>query len=162
MDAIELLKSQHREARELFRKIEKAKGNTEKEELFNELADALAVHATIEEQEFYPATRSARTDDLLREAVEEHLGVKRIIADLLECDAADPQFAAKIKVLKENVEHHVEEEENELFPKVKKLLDKQTLAALGQVMEQTGKAIQEEGAPRRNVPSETDAPAPIG
>ena len=161
MDAIELLESQHREVEELFEKIEKAKGD-EKEELFDQLADALAVHATIEEKEFYPATRSARTDDLLREAVEEHLGVKRIIADLLECAASDPQFDAKIKVLKENVEHHVGEEENDLFPKVKKLLDKKTLHALGQVMEETAQAMEEEGEPRRNVPAETDAPAPIG
>jgi hemerythrin superfamily protein len=161
MDAIELLKSQHREVAELFKKIELAEGE-EKEDIFDQIADALAVHAAIEEKEFYPATRSARTDDLLREAVEEHLGVKRIIADLLECDSADPQFDAKIKVLKENVEHHVAEEENELFPKVKKLLDKQTLLKLGEIMEETGDAMDEEGSPRDNVPSETDAPAPIG
>lgn len=161
MDAIELLKSQHQQVKHLFEEIEKAQGE-EKEEIFAQIADALAVHATIEEKEFYPATRSARTDDLLREAVEEHLGVKRIIADLLECDSADPQYDAKIKVLKENVEHHVKEEEGDLFPKVKKLLDQKTLLELGRIMEETGNALEEEGSPRDNVPSETDAPAPIG
>lgn len=161
MDAIELLKAQHKEAKALFEQIEEAEG-AEKEELFNQLADALAVHATIEEKEFYPATRSARTDDLLREAVEEHLGVKRIIADLLESDPSDPQYDARLKVLKENVEHHVAEEENDLFPKVKKLLDRKTLEALGKVMEETGEALKEEGEPRSNVPAETDHAAPIG
>ena len=88
MNAIELLKSQHEEAKKLFRKLEKA--GAEKQKLFEELADALAVHATIEEKHFYPATKSARTEELLQEAVEEHLAVKRVIADLLEMSPEDP------------------------------------------------------------------------
>jgi hemerythrin superfamily protein len=160
VNAIELLEQQHREVEKLFAKIEKAKSD-EKEELFDEIADSLAVHAAIEEQHFYPATKDARTEELLQEAVEEHLAVKRIIADLLEMTPDDAQFDAKIKVLKEQVEHHVEEEEEELFPKVKKLRSKDELEDLGILMEQTARELQEEGAPRMQVPAETGAAAPI-
>jgi hemerythrin superfamily protein len=160
VNAIELLEQQHREVEKLFAKIEKAKSD-EKEELFDEIADSLAVHAAIEEQHFYPATKDARTEELLQEAVEEHLAVKRIIADLLEMTPDDAQFDAKIKVLKEQVEHHVEEEEEELFPKVKKLRSKDELEDLGILMEQTARELKEEGAPRMQVPAETGAAAPI-
>ena len=160
MNAIDLLKQQHREVEELFKKIDKA-GPEEKEKLFDELADSLAVHAAIEEQHFYPATKDARTEDLLEQAVEEHLSVKRIIADLLEMEPDDAQFDAKIKVLQEQVEHHVEEEEQELFPKVQKLHSKDELEDLGVLMEQTAEELEEQGAPRMEVPKETGAAAPI-
>ena len=93
MNAIELLEQQHKQVKKLFEEIEEAESG-EKEELFDEVADALAVHAAIEEQHFYPATKDARTEELLHEAVEEHLAAKRIIADLLEMDPEDPQFDA--------------------------------------------------------------------
>jgi len=160
VNAIDLLKQQHKEVKDLFEKIEKA-GPDEKERLFDELADALAVHAAIEEQHFYPATKDARTEELLQEAVEEHLSVKRIIADLLEMEPDDAQFDAKIKVLEEQVSHHVEEEENELFPKVRKVHSRDELEDLGVLMEQTAEELQERGAPRMEVPKETGAAAPI-
>jgi len=160
VNAIELLEQQHKQVKKLFEEIEEAESG-EKEELFDEVADALAVHAAIEEQHFYPATKDARTEELLHEAVEEHLAAKRIIADLLEMDPEDPQFDAKIKVLKENVEHHVEEEESELFPKVKKVHSKDELEDLGMLMEQTARELKEQGAPRMQVPAETGAAAPI-
>src|SRR5687768_12693556 len=119
MNAIELLESQHREVEKLFEMIEAADGE-KKMELLGELADTLAAHATIEEKIFYPRTLAARTEELLREAVEEHLSVKRVLADLLETSEGDENLDARIKVLKEQVEHHVEEEEGELFPKVKR------------------------------------------
>jgi len=160
VNAIDLLKQQHREAKELFEKIEKA-GPDEKERLFDRLADALAVHAAIEEQHFYPATKDSRTEELLQEAVEEHLSMKRIIADLLEMEPDDAQFDAKITVLREQVEHHVEEEENELFPEVRKIHSKDQLEDLGVLMEQTAQELKEQGAPRMEVPKETGAAAPI-
>ena len=160
MNAIELLKNQHEEAKALFKKIESA-GDEEKQELFERLADALAVHATIEEKHFYPATKNARTEELLQEAVEEHLAVKRLIADLLEMTPEDPQFDAKIAVLKENVEHHVEEEESELFPKVRKMLDMDELEDLGMVMEDMAEDLKASGAPRDAVPMETGSAAPL-
>lgn len=160
MNAIDLLKQQHREVEKLFKSIEKA-GPDEKEKLFDELADSLAVHAAIEEQHFYPATKDARTAELLQEAVEEHLSVKRIIADLLEMEPDEAQFDAKIKVLQEQVEHHVEEEEGELFPKVQKLHSKVELEDLGLLMEQTAEELEKQGAPRMEVPKETGAAAPL-
>jgi len=160
VNAIELLKTQHDEAKALFKKIENA-DEAEKGVLFDELADALAVHAAIEEKHFYPATKNARTEELLQEAVEEHLSVKRIIADLLELEPSDEQFDAKISVLREQVEHHVEEEEGDLFPKVKKLLSGDELDDLGVVMEDTAEELKADGAPREQVPAETGSAAPL-
>lgn len=160
MDAIELLETQHREVESLLKKCEKANGEA-KRQLFEKIADDLAVHAAIEEKHFYPATRSARTEDLLQEAVEEHLSVKRIIADLLEMDPAEPQFDAKIKVLQEQVQHHVEEEERDLFPKVKKMLSEDELDDLAVVMEDLAQDLKKGGMPREQIPSETDEAAPL-
>jgi len=160
VNAIELLKTQHEEAKGLFKKIEKAEDD-EKQDLFERLADALAVHATIEEKQFYPATRNARTEEMLQEAVEEHLSAKRLIADLLEMIPDDPQFDAKVAVLKEQVEHHIEEEEEDLFPKVRKMLEADELEDLGVVMEDMAEDLKTEGAPRESVPAETGSAPPL-
>lgn len=160
MNAIELLKTQHEEAKALFDQIEAAE-DEDKEELFEQLADALAVHATIEEKHFYPATKNARTEELLQEAVEEHLSVKRLIADLLDMSPEDAQFDAKVTVLREQVEHHVEEEEGELFPRVKKMFKEDELEDLGMVMEDMAEELKDAGAPRESVPAETGSAAPL-
>jgi hemerythrin superfamily protein len=160
MDAINLLKSQHRKVERLFSKIEAAKGAHDKEKLFGELADSLAGHATIEEHQFYPAVRAKRTEDILLESLEEHLGIKRVLADLLKIDAKDETFEAKLTVLKEQVEHHVGEEEKDLFPKVRKLLDKDELEALGEKMQAEFDEL-EAGHPREAVPSETKQAASL-
>ena len=160
MDAIELLMIQHEEAKALFKKIERAEDD-EKQDLFERVADALAVHATIEEKQFYPATRNARTEEMLQEAVEEHLTTKRLIADLLEMTPDDPQFDAKIAVLKEQVEHHIEEEEEELFPKVRRMFKADELEDLGVAMEDMAEDLKAEGAPRESVPAETGSAAPL-
>src|SRR3712207_1728016 len=119
MDAIKLLEQQHREVESLFEKFESATDADAKMELFTLIADALTAHVSIEEKIFYPSVYVGPTADKLREAVEEHLSAKRVIADLLDMDAADEQFAAKMKVLQELVEHHVEEEEDDLFKSVR-------------------------------------------
>jgi hemerythrin superfamily protein len=161
MDAIEMLISQHKEVDGLFEQIEAAKTEDEKADLFAQLADKLAVHATIEEKHFYPAVKAKRTEDILLESLEEHLGIKRVLADLLATEASDDTFDAKIKVLKEQVEHHVEEEQTDLFPKVKKLLDSETLMAIAQEMTATQEELIEAGEPRNAVPGETAHPAGI-
>jgi hemerythrin-like domain-containing protein len=98
---------------------------------------------------------------MLHEAVEEHLAAKRIISDLLDTDAADEQLKARVKVLKEQIEHHVHEEEEELFPAVKNLLEPEELEELAEEMQELAEELREQGAPRMQVPNETDRPAPI-
>ena len=161
MNAVDLLESQHREVEDLFSEIEEAKDAKTKNQLFEQIADALAIHAAIEEHHFYPAVKAKRTEDILLEALEEHLGIKRVIADLLKIDASDETFDAKVKVLKEQVEHHVEEEESDLFPKVKKLLSAEELDALAQEMTAEQSELEDEGDARNAIPSETDAPAAL-
>jgi hemerythrin superfamily protein len=162
MDAIELLKQQHREVEELFEKFEKAgdKNDQVLMDLFARIADNLAAHATIEEKLFYPSVYVGPTADKLQEAVEEHLSAKRVIADLLDMSPSDEQFKAKMKVLQELVDHHVEEEEKDLFKKVKKLMTKEELTSIGEQMEvMFSELIQSE--PRMQVPRETGEAAPL-
>jgi hemerythrin superfamily protein len=162
MNALDLLKQQHEEVSKLFKQFEKLEegGMAERRELFVMIADRLSAHATIEEQFFYPSIKTDKTEDLVREAVEEHLAVKRIIADLLEMEPADENYSAKMKVLQENVEHHVEEEEDELFKLVRKVLNEDQLLALGvQMMAEYEELMQAE--PRNEVPMQTDTAAPV-
>lgn len=159
--ALELLTAQHDEVDELFAMIEKAKDGERKRAYFEELADKLAAHAKIEEVHFYPSVNSKETRDLVVESVEEHLSMKRMLADLLELDVEDEHFDAKLSVLKEQVEHHArEEEEGKLFPHVKKLLSADELAALGGEMLALFEELLEH-APRKDVPGETAEAAPI-
>jgi hemerythrin superfamily protein len=161
MSAIDMLEADHREVEDLFEEFESAESAAQKRAIFEELADKLAVHAAIEEKHFYPAAKSKGTEALLLEAAEEHLSAKRLIADLLALDASDDTFDAKVKVLEEQIEHHVEEEEGELFPKVKKLLGGEALDALEQEMTATREELLATGDPRDNVPAETDTAAPV-
>jgi len=161
MNALDLLTQQHRKADELFSKLEEA-GLEDKEEIFATLADELGIHTAIEEEHFYPASLAAvpEAEETLREALEEHLAVKRLIADLLEIDAADPVFDAKVKVLKEQVQHHVEEEEDELFPQLREALESSALDQLGETMEEMVSEL-EGTEPRNEIPRQTIAAAPI-
>ena len=161
MNAIELLESQHREVEDLFEEIEDSDDLEMKAELFEQLADKLAIHATIEEHHFYPAVKEKRTEDILLESLQEHLAVKRVLADLLENSVEDETFDAQLTVLKETVSHHVEEEEGDLFPKVRKILSKDQLEAVGQAMSAEQSELEEKGAPREAVPSETARAAPL-
>lgn len=160
MDATRLLEEQHDAVAGLFEKYDKAEDPDLKQALFQEIADHLAAHATIEEKIFYPAAYVGETKDLLKEAVEEHLGIKRIIADLLAMTPADENFDAKVKVLKEQVEHHVEEEETELFKEVRKELGKDELQELGVKMESMFNELLPT-TPSADVPDQTDEAAPL-
>jgi hemerythrin superfamily protein len=161
MNAIKMLELQHREVANLFEKIEQARKADTKERYFIQLADSLAIHATIEEHHFYPAVREKRTEDILLESLEEHLAIKRVLSDLLDVDIDDETFDAKLAVLKEEVEHHVEEEEKDLFPKVKKVLDEGQLEAIAQAMTAEQNELEEKGNPRDAVPGEVDKAAPL-
>lgn len=132
--AIDYLEAQHREADALFEALEEASTGDERRDLFETLANKLTIHARVEEQFFYPAVREHRTEELVVEAFVEHTNVKSLLADLMETDPDDVGFLAKLAVLKEQVEHHVEEEENELFPAAKELLTRDELLVLAQEM----------------------------
>ncbi|MCP3138752.1 hemerythrin domain-containing protein [Pyxidicoccus xibeiensis] len=162
MNALDLLKQQHDEVKKLFKQYEKLADHADekRQELFEMIADRLSAHASIEEQYFYPAAKAEDTEDLLREAAEEHLSAKRIIADLLELEADDEEFDAKMQVLQEQIDHHVEEEESDLFKKVRKILSKEQLEDLGVQMQQEFEELME-GEPRIQVPAQTDQAAPI-
>jgi hemerythrin superfamily protein len=125
-DAIELLKQDHDEVEAMFKEYEDLKDGgrpSEKEDLAQRICDALTVHATIEEEIFYPTVRRERgeTGDLVDEARVEHQSLKDIIGRLQAAPPSDPLYDAGVKVLSEYVKHHVREEENELFPKVRRL-----------------------------------------
>jgi len=113
-DAIALLKADHREVEDLFAKFEKASGEGRKQALAHEICRQLTVHATIEEEIFYPACEGKVEDELLKEAYVEHDAAKLLIAEIEAGGPSDEYYDAKVKVLKEEIEHHVEEEEKRL------------------------------------------------
>jgi hemerythrin superfamily protein len=119
--ATALLKEDHQKVKKLFSQFEKlnAARDSDRTQLFDQIKKELTVHSQIEEEIFYPAVERAEdeeADDLVREAHEEHRIVKTLLEELSALSPADPQFDAKIKVLKENVLHHAEEEQDEIFP----------------------------------------------
>ena len=123
-DAIRMLTDDHKKVKALFKQIEKAKKDEDQDlkvELAQQVCNELTVHASIEEEIFYPAVRDAiEDDDLMNEALVEHASAKDLIAQLSEMDDQDPMFDAKLQVLSEYIDHHVKEEETEMFVKAKK------------------------------------------
>ena len=113
-DAIALLKADHRAVEELFEKFEKANGYERKRKLAEEICLELSVHAQIEEEIFYPACEGKVDEDLLKESYVEHDGAKVLIAEIVGGSPDDEFYDAKVKVLSEEIEHHVEEEEKRL------------------------------------------------
>jgi hypothetical protein len=115
MDAIALLKRDHRTVEDLFAKFEKASGDDRKQKLAEEICLELSVHAQIEEEIFYPACEGKVDEDLLKESYVEHDGAKVLIAEIISTEeTSDEFFDAKVKVLQEEIEHHVEEEEKRM------------------------------------------------
>lgn len=161
MDAIKLLKSQHAEVKALFGRYEKTDDDATRQDIFEKVADALAAHSAIEEKIFYPSVYVGPLKAELRAAVEEHLAAKRVIADLLKLKPEDEQFDAKMKVLRDEIEHHVEEEEGTLFPQVEQSFVSVELESLGERMEKMFEELEAK-EPRYQVPSETDHAAPLG
>jgi len=135
-DAVTLLKKDHAEVKALFKEYDKlAEADAEtgqREMLAMQICEMLTVHATIEEEIFYPAARdalSADKEDLLDEAEVEHASAKDLIAQIRSTDADDSLYNAKVKVLGEYIDQHVKEEQNELFPKLKTKLDMKAIGA---------------------------------
>jgi hypothetical protein len=139
MDAITLLKADHEKVSGIFEKLEETTERAEKtrEELFLKLKQELDLHSHIEETIFYPVLKkSEETRDITMEGIQEHHVVKVLLRELDAMGVGSETWTAKLKVLKENVEHHVEEEEDDMFKSAREILSKEQLEELGAQMEQ--------------------------
>ena len=153
MDAITLLKEDHQKVKKLMGELEKTteRGVKTREELFTKLVNELTVHEKIEEKIFYPRVKEQATtkkvEEMIAESYEEHHFVDTVKAELQDTPFDAEEWAAKFKVMKENVEHHAfEEEEEKLFPKVQKIFSKDELEAMGTEMEELKQELLE-GSP---------------
>jgi hemerythrin superfamily protein len=157
MDAISLLRADHKTVEQLFKRFEKAgdRAYAEKRQIVDRIIEELSVHAAIEEQVFYPVVRQTvpDTEDIALESLEEHHIVKWVLSELVDLDPQHERFEAKVTVLLENVRHHIEEEEDEFFPKVRAQLSRTALAGLGEAL-----ADAKETAPTRPHPRMPDEP----
>ena len=155
MDAITLLKQDHKTVEKLFKQFEKAKQPAEQRKVAQKVVRELSVHAAIEEMLFYPAVRDRvpAADDMVLESLEEHHVVKWVLSEIEDMKPDHERFKAKMTVLIENVRHHVEEEESELFPQVRKAVGRKELGELGDAMEKAKKT-----APSRPHPKAPDTP----
>ena len=162
MDALQLLKKDHRTVNALFKEFEALgdRAGKTKKKIVEKIIRELSVHAAIEEMVFYPAIRATaakveadEADDDVLEAIEEHHIVKWTLSELEKLEPEDERFEAKVTVLIESVRHHVKEEEEDLFKKVKQLFEPQELLALGEAMEAAKKM-----APTRPHPRAPDHP----
>jgi hemerythrin-like domain-containing protein len=157
LDALELLIDDHREVEELFTRFERSGPGAQKrrQQLVTRMVESLSMHAAIEEQVFYPMARQEvpDTNDDVLEALEEHHLVKLTLNELEGLDPNHERFAAKVSVLMENVRHHVEEEENELFPEIRRALGDERLREIGREL-----AAAKQTAPTRPHPAAPDTP----
>jgi hemerythrin superfamily protein len=142
-DAIALLKADHQQVKEWFSQFDKTNSRSRKQQLATSICDALMVHTTIEEEIFYPAFIEATGDkDLHHEAVVEHAGAKKLIAEIQGMSSGDDYFDAKVTVLSEMIKHHVKEEEQRggMFAEAKK--SDMDLVSLGERLQARKKALQ--------------------
>ncbi len=149
MEATRLLEADHKIVQDLFEKYDAAGDDAfrTKQALFETIKSELLVHMDIEETIFYPTVKAAPSEELkddVREADEEHHVVKLLMTEISAMKPEDEQYDAKVTVLKENIEHHVKEEEGEMFPLVKKRFDKARLEQLGDEMEERKETLRGE------------------
>ena len=151
MDAISLLKTDHDKMKKLLNELEKTteRGVKTRTELFATIKGELMVHEAIEEEIFYPELKShPKARDIVLEGYEEHHVVDLLMGELEALDVADETWGAKALVMKENVEHHMEEEEGDMFKKARQVFDQAELEDLGERMERRKRSAQKEiGAP---------------
>ena len=151
MDAIAMLKADHDKVKGLLSDLESTteRGVKTREELFATIKGELTIHEVIEEEIFYPALKShPKAKDIVLEAYEEHHVVDLLMGELESLDVSDPTWGAKAIVMKENIEHHIEEEEGEMFPQARQVFDRQELQELGDRMaERKASAGRELGVP---------------
>jgi hypothetical protein len=149
VDAIKLLKDDHDKAKKMLEELD---GTTERavktrEETYGKLKAGLVVHEAIEEEIFYPALKQhAEAKDIVLEAYEEHNVVDMVMGELDATPFDDERWKAKFTVMKENLEHHIEEEEGEMFSQARDVFDKETLERLGEQMDARKKELQQQAA----------------
>lgn len=136
MNAIKLLKEQHNEVSHLFGKVKATSDVSEMQNIFEQIKQKLDMHTHIEETIFYPKLMEEKElQDIVKEGIEEHHQAKIFLRELSNLTEDSEKFEPKLKVLMEDVEHHVQEEEGEMFPKVEKVFDQATLEELGKKLE---------------------------
>jgi hemerythrin superfamily protein len=152
MDAITLLKQDHRTVEKLFKSYEKTgdKAHKARRDLVDQIIEELSIHAAIEEQVFYPRVRQEVPDaeDTVLEGLEEHHIVKWTLSELEGLEPSDERFHPKVTVLMESVRHHVEEEESEMFPEVRKAMGRKALTELGEVLEKAKASVPTSPRPK--------------
>jgi hemerythrin superfamily protein len=143
-NATQLIRQDHKKVEGLFKKFQQTKGAQAKRRLAENAMAELEVHAALEEEIFYPAVKKeVEEGSMVQEAIEEHQTVKQLISELKGMDGADEEFESQFSQLVENVQHHVEEEENEMLPKVEE--SELDLNSLGQQMSQRKQEMQNGG-----------------
>jgi hemerythrin superfamily protein len=160
MNIIELLKEDHREAEELIEQLEGIDTDLDDDEesgigempqdIFNQLKKALTLHTQAEEQIIYPAMKQfPETADLIPEAIEEHQQVDQFLEEMSLLSPTDDEFQEKLEELKENLFHHIEEEEDELFPKAEELCGQKRLEEMGDQLQQLKKGQSKAATAKR-------------
>jgi hemerythrin superfamily protein len=136
MNALEMLKQDHQKVKRLFQDMKQATDQTKRKDLFDKIDTELEIHTHIEETVFYPAIEDhEELKDMVAEALEEHHEATTLLEELEELGAESHDFGSKLQELIEAIEHHVEEEEGEMFPKVREVFDEDELEQLGQELE---------------------------
>jgi hemerythrin superfamily protein len=136
MNALEVLKQDHQKVKGLFQEVRTGSDRSKQKELFDKIDTELETHAHIEETVFYPAIEEHEEfKDMVAEALEEHREAKALLDELEELGADSHDFGSKLQQLMEAVEHHVEEEEGEMFPKIQEVFDEDELEQLGRELE---------------------------
>jgi len=154
MNALELLKQDHQEAFSMMDQLETsdqdAAGMQSQMAVFNQLKQALTLHTKMEEQLLYPALQNnEETGDMISESYEEHQTVDEILSEMSGMAPSNDEFSGKLAELRENVEHHVEEEENEMFPKAERILGQHRLEEMGNQMQQMKQGMSATATKRR-------------
>ena len=132
MNALDLLTSDHDKVKQLFQQAQQIQDNQQKKEVFDKIDMELAIHADIEETIFYPALEEHEVfKEMMREARQEHEHVEQLLLEIEDLATEDTDFSTQLAELEDTVEHHVAEEEGEMFPKVREIFDERTLEGLG-------------------------------
>jgi hemerythrin superfamily protein len=143
MNALDLLTDDHQKVKKLFEQAQQIQDNQQKKEMFDKIDMELAIHADIEETIFYPVLEEHDAfKEMVREARQEHENVEQLLLEIEDLATEDTDFSSQLAELEETVEHHVAEEEGEMFPKIREIFDDETLEALGKKLESAkGKQI---------------------